>query len=68
MPFHSKRKERDPVCGMEVDPKKAAATHQYQGTTYYFCAPGCRAAFAKDPERYRKGGPQPVEGMGTGHH
>jgi YHS domain-containing protein len=42
----------DPVCGMQVDEKSAAATYEYQGTTYYFCAPGCKAAFAKEPEKY----------------
>ena len=44
--------EIDPVCGMEVDPKSAAATYEYQGKAYYFCAPGCKAAFEKDPEKY----------------
>ena len=42
----------DPVCKMEVDPKKAAARAEYQGETYYFCAPGCKTAFEKDPEQY----------------
>jgi Cu+-exporting ATPase len=42
----------DPVCGMEVDEKSAAATYEYKGQTYYFCAPGCKAAFEKDPEKY----------------
>jgi Cu+-exporting ATPase len=42
----------DPVCGMQVDPKSAAATYEYKGKTYYFCAPGCKAAFEKDPEKY----------------
>jgi P-type Cu+ transporter len=42
----------DPVCGMEVDPQSAAATYEYKGETYYFCAPGCKAAFEKDPEKY----------------
>jgi Cu+-exporting ATPase len=42
----------DPVCGMQVDEKSAAATYQYKGQTYYFCAPGCKAAFEKDPEKY----------------
>ncbi|MBI4538301.1 MAG: YHS domain-containing protein [Gemmatimonadetes bacterium] len=67
MPFWSKKKERDPVCGMDVDRKKAAATHEYEGKTYYFCAPGCEAAFAKDPEKYLKGS---GGGGGTaiGHH
>jgi YHS domain-containing protein len=42
----------DPVCKMEVDEKSAAATYEYKGKTYYFCAPGCKAAFEKDPEMY----------------
>lgn len=43
---------RDPVCGMMVDESKAAATYEYKGKTYYFCAPGCKVAFEKDPEKY----------------
>jgi YHS domain-containing protein len=42
----------DPVCKMEVDPKTAAAKSEYNGETYYFCAPGCKVAFDKDPESY----------------
>ncbi|MDR7418213.1 MAG: nitroreductase family protein [Armatimonadota bacterium] len=42
----------DPVCEMEVEEATAAATSEYQGRTYYFCAPGCKAAFDEDPERY----------------
>jgi YHS domain-containing protein len=57
---------KDPVCGMEVDPAQAAATYEYKGTTYYFCAPGCKAAFEKEPEKYLS---QPEEGHhGHGHH
>ncbi|MBE2199522.1 MAG: YHS domain-containing protein [Anaerolinea sp.] len=44
----------DPVCGMEVDEKTAAATSEYKGKTYYFCAPGCKTAFDKAPENYLK--------------
>ena len=40
----------DPVCKMEVDPENAAAKAEHQGQTYYFCAPGCKVAFDKDPE------------------
>jgi len=43
---------KDPVCGMDVDEKKAAATSEYQGRTYYFCAPGCKRAFDKEPAKY----------------
>lgn len=42
----------DPVCGMDVNPETAAATSEYNGTTYYFCAPGCKKSFDKDPEKY----------------
>ncbi len=42
----------DPVCGMEVDPKTAAHTSDYQGQAYYFCSPGCKASFDKDPQKY----------------
>ena len=43
---------KDPVCGMEVDGKKAAATSVYEGVTYYFCAVACKNTFQKDPEKY----------------
>lgn len=43
---------KDPVCGMDVDEKKAAAKSDYKGKTYYFCAPGCKVAFDKEPEKY----------------
>ena len=43
---------KDPVCGMEVDPRQAAGTSDYQGQTYYFCAVGCKKAFDKEPARY----------------
>jgi len=42
----------DPVCQMEVDEQSAAGQSAYKGTTYYFCAPGCREVFEKDPEQY----------------
>jgi YHS domain-containing protein len=42
----------DPVCGMEVEEATAAATSEYEGQTYYFCAPGCKQAFDKDPGKY----------------
>ena len=42
----------DPVCHMEVDEATAKWTAAYKGETYYFCAPGCKSAFDKDPEKY----------------
>ncbi|HSB68455.1 MAG TPA: YHS domain-containing protein [Candidatus Methylomirabilis sp.] len=43
---------KDPVCGMQVDEKQAAATSVYQGTTYYFCAKACKTTFDKSPEKF----------------
>jgi len=42
----------DLVCGMTVAAVPANRPYAYQGTTYYFCAMGCRAAFEKDPESF----------------
>jgi len=42
----------DPVCGMTVNKAQAKATFEYKGTTYYFCNPGCKESFAKDPEKF----------------
>ncbi|MCW4000521.1 MAG: YHS domain-containing protein [Candidatus Bathyarchaeota archaeon] len=42
----------DLVCKMDVDPKTAKWKTVYKGKTYYFCAPGCKAAFEEEPELY----------------
>src|SRR5258707_3936653 len=44
--------ERDPVCGMSVEPNKAAAKVEHGGKTYYFCAPGCAKRFRQTPAKY----------------
>ena len=43
---------KDPVCGMEVDPRHAAATMEYHGPTYAFCSQDDHERFMADPERY----------------
>jgi YHS domain-containing protein len=55
---------KDPVCGMMVDEKKAPATSEYKGKTYYFCAKGCKVAFDKDPEKFLSAKPGDMK---TGH-
>jgi Cu+-exporting ATPase len=44
--------EKDPVCGMNVDPLRAKATHEHAGKIYYFCCPGCKTKFIGDPAKY----------------
>ncbi|MCB0114476.1 MAG: YHS domain-containing protein [Caldilineaceae bacterium] len=45
---------KDPVCGMEVASETAKHTSVYKGQMYYFCVPGCKMAFDKNPEKYLK--------------
>jgi YHS domain-containing protein len=40
---------------MDVDEATAKFTSEYRGKTYYFCAPGCKKLFERDPEAYLKG-------------
>ena len=54
---------KDPVCGMDVDPKTAAGKSEYQGQMYYFCSAGCKKAFDKEPYKYVK-----VQGHSPEHH
>jgi Cu+-exporting ATPase len=46
--------EKDPICGMMVDPKFAAGSSTFNGKTYYFCNPGCKAKFDKNPAKFAK--------------
>ena len=45
---------KDPICGMMVEPKYAAGSSVFQGTTYYFCSAGCKRSFDKDPAKHAK--------------
>ena len=50
--------ERDPVCGMQVDPASARAKAEYGGKSYFFCCAGCAQKFEAAPEQYLK--PRPA--------
>ncbi len=43
---------KDVVCGMMVDEATAHWKSEFEGETYYFCAPGCKRAFETDQVRY----------------
>lgn len=47
---------KDPVCGMEIDPKSAAGTSEFGSETIYFCSPGCKEKFDAAPEEYAANG------------
>jgi Cu+-exporting ATPase len=43
---------KDPVCGMEVDPKTTPHVAEHDDHTYYFCSAGCRTKFVAAPQNY----------------
>src|SRR5882757_6562105 len=44
--------ERDPVCGMNVDPERAKAKVEHGGKTHYFCSVGCSMRFEQAPDQF----------------
>src|SRR5277367_4366022 len=56
---------KDAVCGMMVDPQKAARTVEYAGEKYYFCSVRCGERFAAEPEKFLAA---PVTGAGMHMH
>ncbi|MCE5325044.1 MAG: heavy metal translocating P-type ATPase [Planctomycetaceae bacterium] len=52
--------EKDPVCGMDVDPDDAPASVDYGGQTFYFCSKDCAERFRGNPPQYA-GGQRPHE-------
>ena len=58
--------ERDPVCGMAVDPARAKATREHAGTRFYFCCESCATKFTADPAKYLSPKSAPVVALRTG--
>ncbi|MBI1993727.1 MAG: heavy metal translocating P-type ATPase [Deltaproteobacteria bacterium] len=52
----------DPVCNMTVEPENAAASTEYKGKTYYFCAELCRDRFVSNPDQFLDGKVRAQEG------
>jgi Cu+-exporting ATPase len=65
---------KDPVCGMDVDPEKAAGKSVYKGETLYFCSSNCKKRFDADPaavlspkdEELKRAEEKPVAGKSGG--
>jgi len=55
-----KMMEKDPVCGMQVDPASARAKFEHGGRTYFFCCAGCATKFEAAPEKYLQARPAPA--------
>ena len=44
----------DPVCRMQIEPQRAAATLSYMGQNHYFCSAECARLFGEAPDRYAR--------------
>lgn len=44
--------EKDPVCGMDVDPATAQFSSEHESVVFYFCSAGDKETFDNDPHRY----------------
>ena len=54
----------DPVCGMRIEPSRAAATVQHGGQAYHFCSEGCARRFQATPSRFAAAGASAASGKG----
>jgi P-type Cu+ transporter len=45
-------KEKDPMCGMSVDPRSAAGRVEHGGKTYYFCSKRCAERFQAESDKF----------------
>src|SRR6202158_5519524 len=56
----SPAKQKDPVCGMDVNPATARFKALYNEKEYFFCSAGCLAKFQANPEKILSAPPQPM--------
>jgi Cu+-exporting ATPase len=51
-PVTTQASEKDPVCGMNVNPSTAKHVHAHSGKNFYFCCAGCLEKFKARPQEY----------------
>jgi P-type Cu+ transporter len=57
--------ERDPVCGMNVNPATAKHTYAHAGKDFYFCCAPCVEKFKADPAKYLGAPPSGLVTLGA---
>lgn len=60
--------QKDPVCGMTVDPANAKALIEFENRTFYFCCEGCKTKFEADPHKYLHNGDDAPSCHAHSHH
>jgi YHS domain-containing protein len=64
-PAQEREGDRDPVCGMRVDPARAAGTRSSMGRTFYLCSKECLEKFDRDPMTYARRAIESAPGTAT---
>jgi len=59
-PSPAKAQEKDPVCGMDVNPATARYKTSHNGKEYFFCCAGCQSKFQANPEKILSSAPKPM--------
>jgi len=59
---------KDPICGMDVDPKTAKFMAEKDGKTYYFCSEHCRNAFLTGDKQAMRAKHEHGAGGHAAHH
>ena len=57
--------QKDPVCGMTVDPAAARFKTMHNNSQYFFCCAGCLKKFEADPEKILASPPRPMSALVT---
>jgi Cu+-exporting ATPase len=57
---------KDPVCGMDVDPRQTAFAVEHDGERVSFCSGHCRARFEADPSSFAGGTHDPAGHLAPG--
>lgn len=45
-------KQKDMVCGMQIEESDKTEKSEFNGQTYYFCSTVCKSKFDEEPEEY----------------
>jgi|CZKY01.1.fsa_nt_gi Cu+-exporting ATPase len=56
----SSTRQKDPVCGMDVNPATVRYKTLHNGKQYFFCCAGCLAKFQANPEKILSSRPKPM--------
>ncbi len=55
--------QKDPVCGLKINPQRGGYSTEYEQRLYFFCSRDCLDRFHQDSERFAKAGRWGLKGI-----